>query len=132
MEGISEVNSLERYHADHDYRERQKAQKRQRYADRTSAYYRYTQDHNREAYRVRLLAKYRLKEAEYTAMFVAQDGLCAICRTGAASAVDHDHETGVVRGLLCRQCNLGIGHFADNPDRLSAAAKYIASRKGGK
>ncbi len=59
----------------------------------------------------------------------AQGGGCAIC--GAAPArlasmhVDHDHGTGVIRGILCINCNQGIGKFAEDADRLRRAAEYL-------
>jgi hypothetical protein len=77
---------------------------------------------------------YGIEPGEAEGMHAAQDGRCAICRkpiplgNGAASTsacVDHDHGTGLVRGLLCRKCNAGIGMFADDPGRLEAAAKYL-------
>jgi hypothetical protein len=68
------------------------------------------------------LTEYRVKESR-------QQGKCAICRekcpTGRALAVDHDHGTGQVRGLLCANCNRGVGLFQDNPTRLITAAQYL-------
>jgi hypothetical protein len=72
----------------------------------------------------------------YDNLFLRQKGLCAICkqpetfvdkRTGKVIdlAVDHCHETGKVRGLLCRQHNFGLGFFKDNPNLLNVAANYL-------
>lgn len=61
----------------------------------------------------------------------AQGGVCAICGTSEPGGnygkwnTDHCHEHGHVRGLLCWNCNTGIGKLADDPDRLEAAAKYL-------
>lgn len=78
----------------------------------------------------------RLKSRDYgvpedvlRSMYEAQRNLCAICNKPCASrrrlAVDHDHETGRVRALLCGRCNGGLGLFGDNPHLLEAAAAYI-------
>lgn len=65
----------------------------------------------------------------YGALRDAQQGLCAICRraTGARRrlAVDHDHRTGEVRGLLCSPCNRLLGHLRDDPVALIRAALYL-------
>lgn len=74
---------------------------------------------------------YGITAEEYDALYRWQGGRCAICRraTGAARrlAVDHNHETGEVRGLLCKPCNrYGLGMFArDNPEVLDRAAEYL-------
>ncbi len=62
-------------------------------------------------------------------MLASQDGLCAICRCAPAEHVDHDHETGAVRALLCFGCNGGLGQFRDEPDVLRAAAEYVEFHK---
>lgn len=55
-----------------------------------------------------------------------QDGKCAICKEPMdQSYIDHDHETGEVRGLLCHRCNSGLGFFNDDPQRLLAALEYL-------
>ena len=77
----------------------------------------------------RLEKTYGLKAGQYEAMYAAQGGVCAICQraTGAskALAVDHDHETGYVRGLLCSVDNKLLGHFRDDPEALFRAANYL-------
>ena len=79
-----------------------------------------------------LKAKYGITQADYDMMFKVQEGKCAVCRKEQSRAfdVDHCHTTGVVRGLLCTNCNRMIGHAADDPIRLQNAAAYLlASRK---
>ena len=62
-----------------------------------------------------------------------QGGRCAICRAEPEPdrrlAIDHDHVTGAVRGLLCRRCNMALGAFGDDVDLLIAAAAYLHSRQ---
>jgi hypothetical protein len=84
------------------------------------------------------LRKYGLTADDYWAMVEAQAGVCAICgqvesttRRGEVKtlAVDHDHTTGAVRGLLCNRCNTGIGLLGDNPATLAAAIRYLNSHR---
>jgi hypothetical protein len=79
------------------------------------------------AYREKLYtARYGLSPEEYREMLRQQGGVCAICRKpGRALEIDHCHATNVVRGLLCRKCNSGLGQFDDDPDALRAAAAYV-------
>lgn len=58
-----------------------------------------------------------------------QDHKCAVCAKDIdrRAHLDHDHKTGKVRGLLCRGCNLGLGHFEDNVEALAGAIKYLAA-----
>ena len=71
--------------------------------------------------------KYGVSDKQYQQMLLDQDGLCAICSKVCTRqlALDHDHSTGKVRGLLCNNCNRGLGHFKDNPTLLVRAVKYL-------
>lgn len=66
---------------------------------------------------------------EYRAMYQFQGETCAICRRATGKtrrlAVDHDHQTGRVRGLLCRPCNKMLGHGRDDPSFFRRAAGYL-------
>lgn len=76
-----------------------------------------------------LQKKYGITEEIYEKILKAQNGRCAICKCQQhyqRLAVDHDHKTGQVRGLLCVQCNRGLGRFFDSELRLRNAADYIA------
>lgn len=76
-------------------------------------------------------ANYGMTRAEIAALLVSQDGKCAICGVGDAGGrhgnfhVDHDHETGRVRGMLCHSCNIALGHFKDDPSVLQSAIDYL-------
>ena len=58
-------------------------------------------------------------------MIAAQGGVCAICQDAPAAHVDHDHATGAVRGVLCFNCNGGLGQFRDRTDVMRKAIKYL-------
>lgn len=76
------------------------------------------------------LKRYGLTIEDYYALLEKQGGGCAICGkkdTWFSLAVDHCHGRKIVRGLLCSQCNRGIGMFKDNPDLLEKAARYLRS-----
>ena len=81
---------------------------------------------------IRRKSKYGLTPAEYVAMLHEQGGTCAICDQvnpdGRELCVDHCHETGDVRGLLCHKCNTGIGLFGDNAALLNSAISYLREK----
>jgi RNase P subunit RPR2 len=85
----------------------------------------------RQLYDLRqIAARYGIDEHQYFAMIESQSGACTICGTkqegdGKRLSIDHDHRLGRVRGLLCSNCNLGIGYFYDNPTLLRRAAEYV-------
>ena len=73
---------------------------------------------------------YGIDELEYRRMYERQRGVCAICKhpesiEGRSLCVDHSHVTGDVRGLLCSNCNRGIGLLKDSPELLRNAFHYL-------
>ena len=72
---------------------------------------------------------YGITQEEYDAMLIKQAGGCAICGKPPLDvkflSVDHNHQTGKVRGLLCRKCNLAIGILQDDPSLLRRAVNYL-------
>lgn len=71
--------------------------------------------------------RYGLTKGDYEVLLEAQGGVCTICGgTGKSRlAVDHDHVTGRIRGLLCSECNTGIGKLREDPEIISRALAYI-------
>lgn len=76
-----------------------------------------------------LSTRFGLTTEEYDRILASQNGTCAICAEPNSIdrrlAVDHNHETGVVRGILCHACNLGLGFFRDSPERMHSAIEYL-------
>jgi Recombination endonuclease VII len=93
---------------------------------------------NRERAR-NLSRKYGISVDEYKKMYKEQNGVCKLCGNpqvenysrvliktpGFELAVDHNHETGRIRGLLCTPCNLGLGQFKDSIELLEKAISYL-------
>lgn len=80
------------------------------------------------------LKTYGLSQARYFELLEAQHYSCAICKIkepgkGEYFAVDHDHKNGRVRALLCVHCNVGLGHFKDNPELLMSAIQYLTNHR---
>lgn len=82
--------------------------------------------------RRKLWSKYKLTLEDYDNMFWEQEGMCAICESPETRnakynffPVDHCHATGKVRALLCDYCNVGLGRFEDDIERLKEAIKYL-------
>ena len=85
------------------------------------------------------LRKYGISLAEFEEMEIKQNGACAICGKkevhknqwgNVRLSVDHCHISGKVRGLLCKNCNTGLGGFKDNIENLSKAISYLIRNKG--
>lgn len=83
-------------------------------------------NHTFDKRRVKTLAKYGLTIEQYDAMWNEQGGKCKICRQELKLVVDHCHNSNAVRGLLCDRCNVGLGCFGDDVDRLRAAVLYLS------
>lgn len=90
---------------------------------------------NTSDYRSVKSAKYRrlygisIEDAEH--LLHEQGNCCAICRLNVEASthpfcVDHDHESGAIRGVLCRDCNLALGMFKDDPIKISNALNYLS------
>ena len=99
---------------------------------------RYSTRYNKHYRNKRLMDTYGISSQDYEVLLDQQSGTCAICsstETGRKDTwfcVDHDHETGQVRGLLCNNCNRALGLFKDNEQLLKIASDYVKSnRKNG-
>jgi len=73
---------------------------------------------------------YKITQEEWKAIFQRQRGCCAICgksqdKLGYKLQIDYDHNTGKVRGLLCRKCNMGIGMFGEDVENINKAMRYL-------
>ena len=77
----------------------------------------------------KLKSKYGISQNEYLKLLERQHGVCDICGNlnehGRPLSIDHSHETGMIRGLLCDRCNRALGAFKDNPTLLQTAADYL-------
>lgn len=72
---------------------------------------------------------------EYAKLLVKQNNCCAICGISSTEmkrelSVDHNHETDNIRGLLCSNCNVGLGNFKDSTTFLSVAIEYLERTDG--
>jgi Autographiviridae endonuclease VII len=118
--GSNNVDRKERYARDADYRARVTARQRA-----------YDQAHKHEISVRRqdryLKSRYGLSREDYDALLARQGGVCAICAKPPEKTlcVDHCHATGKVRGLLCRQCNFGLGCLGDDQAALIASLVYL-------
>jgi hypothetical protein len=95
--------------------------------EKLDEYYRVNKDVWRKGQLKRL---YGLTLDEYQDMLAKQNGKCAICAVHEDSvtrkfSVDHDHKTGKIRGLLCNNCNTGIGNLRDSIELLEQAIRYL-------
>ena len=77
----------------------------------------------------RMKRRYGITPEQYDALVIGQNGRCAVCGKPEDAArrlcIDHCHETGVVRGLLCDSCNRGLAQFKDKPEIMQAGIDYL-------
>jgi hypothetical protein len=115
------------------YNKRQRRQRKKNPASAKAAVQKWVSN-NKHKLRARHLRKsYGLPLEVYDEMLKAQNGVCVICRgpgtlqngKRASLVVDHCHKTGKVRGLLCHNCNVGIGNLRDDPELLRTALAYL-------
>jgi hypothetical protein len=82
----------------------------------------------------KLKRRFGITLEQFNEMYISQNGKCLICDAtesalGHRLAVDHCHITGKIRGLLCKSCNVGIGHLNDSIETLKRAIKYLEKFK---
>lgn len=108
---------------------------RQREADpefrrkKRERYERWRASDPRGVHRNNLKCFYGMMLEQWDALIIAQSGRCAICGTPGDLVVDHCHESGSLRALLCSTCNTGLGQFKEDPARMRAAAEYIETHR---
>jgi hypothetical protein len=76
----------------------------------------------------RLTTKYGIDLSQFNEMYSQQDGKCYICQSSVPNdeiRVDHNHSTGIVRKLLCHNCNVILGHAKEDPDILLKCVEYL-------
>lgn len=82
-----------------------------------------------------LRSEYNISPEEYNQLLVKQDFKCALCGRHASEfqrglAIDHCHETGRIRGMLCMPCNTSLGQLGDTPEAISKVLSYITKNMG--
>jgi len=94
------------------------------HSERNNKRYSQTPEYRRDAHYKRT---YGITLGNYNALFKKQKGSCKICnsKTEGNLYVDHNHNTGVIRGLLCHKCNVGLGLFNDDTDVMLKAIAYL-------
>ena len=136
---LKNIEKIREYRKSEEVRKRKNEARRLKY--KTDEKYRQILIAKSKNYRLRnpnakmrqdLKSKYGMSINDYIAMLKSQNYVCAICgRSDSGDSnskrlyVDHDHITGKIRGLLCSQCNMGLGKFYDNKNYLKRAILYL-------
>lgn len=112
-----------------DYSKRYALKNKDRCAAATRAWYQKNREHALKMGRERNLKRfYGLTMEQFNQILKSQKGKCLICKlkiTAKTPHVDHCHKTGAVRGILCNNCNSGLGMFKDCKKRLLSAMEYL-------
>lgn len=120
-----------------EHRDKKNAARRLRYATdeeyrakHISKVHEYYQE-NQDVRKAQRMKKYGITPEERNRIFNIQNGVCPICGNDGSNSkyeelyVDHDHQTGKVRGLLCGRCNFALGQFDDDVERMKRAIMYL-------
>jgi hypothetical protein len=134
---LKKIEKVKQWHQNNpDKRKEQKRRHYEKYKDKIDQRSKEWYANNKDRYRDNAFRrKYGITLAEYEVKREQQNYCCAICRTsetdcGKKMFVDHNHQTGAVRKLLCTQCNAGIGMLQDDPEIMERAARYIREHNG--
>lgn len=125
---LAQSNSY--YHQNKEKRQDWKEKNKEKLAVYFQNHYRQNSDVKKRRNRVKRFKEYQITEDQYNRMFDLQEGRCKGCNThqddlSKRLCVDHCHETGKIRGLLCTNCNLAIGLVADSPEVLLSLIDYL-------
>jgi len=120
------TDELKKYCADHRAEFNRKASEHYRQTKQSLKHY----HNNKEHYKNLVLKrKYGITLDQFNVMYISQGESCAIClkrfESNKHTHVDHNHQTGQVRQLLCKECNNGLGNFKESPVNLQRAIEYI-------
>ena len=123
---------------EYDLQNKRRREKRRQNPEVVRAQDRERYKRNPEKWRRACYKKHGLTPQQWDDLFAAQSFRCAACKTDKPNGLgqpknkwhtDHDHQTGNVRGILCAQCNLTLGHAQENPVRLAALIAYLEERR---
>ena len=104
---------------------------KKRLRDKFNQNYHHNLEKKRIAYRNKhkfknIKSQYGIEKDEYFVLITKSNGICSICNKKINNPqIDHCHKTGKVRGILCANCNLGLGNFKDDINSLKNAIKYL-------
>jgi len=97
--------------------------------------YKQNPKHKELNWKAQLKFRYNITLEDYDILLKSQNNKCAICESDSPGAkknrfsIDHDHESGKIRGLLCDNCNVGLGRFNDNINNLIKSIEYLKLKR---